>query len=277
LDKKEEILRLLYEHRDGLGHNELRERFNEKVLRRWLPELLKTKLVNVEKMKVKGGRKKLHFLTPKGIEYVERNIMCERFMKRFVEFVDAYQPNEKLEALGQLFKDMFAHSQTLLYSGDVNAMKIFRATIKEPLKKYVNRELLEAKETILEEGRGSGMEYCDPVFAIRRFSIGFIWEDGVMAWDSGHFLNTHHRYVFEKFGIHSKKEIEEKNVEWLQKHKDKTEVMQKGERLKELQTRIDIIKKMVEAEINRPLEKRTLPNWFFSLPKDYGEYLEDVT
>jgi DNA-binding PadR family transcriptional regulator len=285
---RDKILKLLYDHPEGLCYREIgREGLGNKTLIKELPELEKEGLIRIEWRK----NEKLHFLTVKGKEYVERNIACEGFMKRFVKFVDAYQPNERLEALGQLFKDMFAHSQELLYSGQLDAMRIFRAAIKEPLKDYMNRDILESKEAILEEGRGSGKVYCDPRLNMERsFPVGFVYEDAVTAWNSDHYLNSHHRYFFEKLGIHSKEEIEKKNEEWLEKHKDKSEVAQRNERLKELRIRLDIFRKIAEAEITEPiptsdleeavieaLKKRKLPNWFFNLPKDYGDYLEDVT
>jgi DNA-binding PadR family transcriptional regulator len=78
---KDRILRELYTNQGGLGHNELREVIHEKSLRRWLPELEKEKLIEVARVRVRGGRKHLHKLTAKGVEYVQRNRLSENFLR----------------------------------------------------------------------------------------------------------------------------------------------------------------------------------------------------
>ena len=93
VSNRERILRELYKKREGLGHNDLRQIIHEKSLRRWLPELKKENLIEIKKVKVKGGRKHVHKLTLDGIAYVQRNLLCESFLSQLLELYETHPPN----------------------------------------------------------------------------------------------------------------------------------------------------------------------------------------
>jgi hypothetical protein len=324
---KNDILLALYNNRQGLGHNELRnEGINPSNLHKWLspknPQLVHEGLVRIEKTKVKGGMKKLHFLTQKGIDYMNRHVTGSQYLKRFFKVYDAATPSEKLQGLEKIYQDLFKlaydqlinenRSEFLRGLNDVQVLAIIdllnEAWIskKDVLSEHIkNREEILKRigetETVLDRFEFSG-EYVFQYVRRRQYPLEFIIEDGKAAWNNGHYLNRHHRYVLEKLGLHSKEEIKEKNSAWLAKHDGiaKNSTQHKNivrgeirERLTDLRNQIESLPPKQkggkitmqdgkEYEIKEPSEKyKALPNWMLRLKNgdfnSYGDSLWDVS
>lgn len=92
MDNRDKILRLLFENREGLGYNELKQLVYEKSITKYRPELLRSGLVTIKKVKTRGGIKYLHMLTSEGIRYVEKSIFNENFLKMFLTLREKNPP-----------------------------------------------------------------------------------------------------------------------------------------------------------------------------------------
>ena len=160
----------------------------------------------------------------------------------------------------------------------------------------VNASWLTKKEDMLKRNIFSG-KYLFPIFTRESYPLGFIVEDANVAWDKGHYLNAHHRYVLEKLGLHSKEDIEKRNVEWLKKHEKYDLEVVKGElrdRLNELYIQIEklqpiqknrkiLMQNGKEYDIKEPLEPdvyeryvKIFRSWMSNIPKDYGSHRWDI-
>jgi len=265
----EDLIRVLYEYGEH-GVRDLREFFSYKYLDRWLPEVIAMGLVDVKEVIGKGGRKKVHFLTSKGVTYAELHVTKLRICDNLDKFIEPYTPEQKLQILGRLFGDMFEYASSLFLSGkNVDMMRVFRDAIQLPVKAFLNKQILDDKEYIIKTLEGHGEFppdlYCDILFIQRQFSLPFIIRDADLAWNLNHYLNSHHVYILTLLGIHSKEEIEQKNKVWLEKNRDAIEphsVWQK-KALKELERRKEALREIM------------------NVPKDYGKtsitFYNDIT
>jgi len=261
---RNKILRLLYENREGLGHNEMKADVGEKTLRKWIPELKRKKFIKIDDVKGLGGTKHVHVLTLKGIEYVERNVVSEKFLKRFLELYDAYSEEERLKILSQIFRDMF---ESFVWYGSLDNVKRFHNAIESEVKDFLNNNLFDLKKKEMVklfkskdmEQRGFGGSYHAPFYGIRDMRVGFILKDLKIAWELGHYLNRHHVYLSTKLGLSPSKEIKDRNEKWLQQHK-----LSRDEDVKEeIRERIELF-------------KQQFPEWIKFIPSDYGNFIKDI-
>lgn len=271
---RDDIIRVLYEYREGLGFNELRAFFPKyERLKQALDDLIYDGLVAVKQVNVKGGKKNLHFLTERGLNYAEMHVTRLRIYERFEELLKHYNEDEKFQILGQVFKDMFEYASTLFVSGKrLDIMQGFRDAIQTPVKEFLNKPLLDDKEFIRQyfekDERIPTGTYYDPVFLLRKFPLAFIVRDCRLALELNHALNVHHGILLALCGFLTKEEIEKRNVEWLEKHKGMTEVQIREAVLKEINTRKSLLKEFSVILTGK--------KGGFSL-EDYGNSLSDVT
>jgi hypothetical protein len=235
LSPKDRILYALYKERNGLGFNELVQKYelHGKYVKVFADckkgKLFKDGYIECKKVTGKGGVKDVRMITEKGVEYVERNIVgLEVGARNILMFAQARTEKEKFACLGLVFKDMFEYASSLFKSGKrLEMMRVFRDTIQTPVKEFLNKQVLEDKEYIAKFQNGKGTlppdDYYDPTFILRQFPLAFIIRDTQLAWELNHYLNSHHVYLLTKLGIHTKEEISEKNKKWEQEHKTKTE------------------------------------------------------
>lgn len=279
----DEILRYLYEHgEEETCHNDLRRApFSPNSLKKYVGsrkekgELIKQGFITAEDVKLK----RIYNLTSKGIARAQ----CERFMKRFVRFVDAHKGKEQLKMLTQLFKDLFECAHENFLTGKIESFRVLFDSLSMSIMDELNKEWLWKKDDMLKRSEITGV-YVFPEFKSNdKRSLAFIEGDGELAWVRGDYLSTNHRYVLEKLNRHSKEDMEKRNSEWLKKHggQHSNPLV-----LKELQERVEKIKGMIKSLHSIPEEGlpypsgktpyKTISNWMINLPKDYGDSIWDT-
>ena len=254
---------MLSENPNGLGYNELKLKIYEKSLRKWLPILLNEGLIRVEKIRVKGGEKKLHIITDKGKEYLKRNRTIYH-LERFIEEFDKLPKVDRVKTFSKIFRDMF---ESFVWYGSIDNIRKFHNAIESEVKDFLNGDLFDLKKKEMVElfnskdmeQRGFGGSYHDPSYGIRVICLGFILKDLKIAWELGHYLNGHHVYLLTKLGIFPPKEIKDRNEKWLQQHK---------------LSRDDDVKKEIRERIE--LFKQQFPEWIELIPSDYGNFIKDI-
>jgi len=248
---------------NGLGYNELKLKIYEKSLRKWLPVLLNEGLIRVEKIRVKGGEKKLHIITGKGIEYLKKSRIMYH-LEKFIEDFDKLSKVDRVKAFSKIFRDMF---ESFVWYGSLDNVKRFHNAIENEVKNFLNSDLFDLKKKEMVklfkskdmEQRGFGGLYHDPFYGVRIMRVGFILKDLKIAWELGHYLNRHHVYLSTRLDVFPQKEIKDRNEKWLQQHK---------------LSRDDDVKEEIQERIE--LFKQQFPKWTRFIPLDYGNFIEDI-
>lgn len=271
MTNKERVLRILSDQikkgikpkKRGLGYNELKLKVYEKSLRKWLPLLLKENLIRIEKIPVRGGQKKLHIITDKGREYVKRRRIVYQ-LERMIEEFDKLSRFDKLKAISKIVRDVY---EVFVWHGSLDDVRNFHEAIENEVKDFLNNDLFDLKKKEMValfkfkdmEQRGFGGWYHDPSYGTRVMRVGFILKDSKIAWELGHYLNSHHVYLLTKLGIIPLTKIENRNKKWLQEH--------------ELSRYDDIRQEMVQRI---ELFKGRFPEFINFVPSDYGIFSKDM-
>lgn len=299
LSPKDRILYALYKERNGLGFNELVQKYelHGKYVKVFADckkgKLFKDGYIECKKVTGKGGVKDVRMITGKGVEYVEKNIVgLEVGARNVLMLAQARTEKEKFECLGLVFKDIYKYASARFMSGKrLDMIGVLFDVLSMAIMNDINEFWLSKKDDMLKHNVYDG-EYVFPEFTRNNTRpLGFIVQDAKSAWEKCHYLNTHHRYVLEQLGIYSKEEIENKNKEWLEKHGKydvtvvKTEIR---DRLEEFDIQIETLQpvqkngKIVmqngkEYDIKEPPETYIqTPDWMRHIPQDYGNSLWDI-
>lgn len=216
LNGKDRILLLLYEHRDGLSYNQLRNFVHPNTKKKYMPELIEEKMVKVNHPIGLGGTKDVYILDSSGVKYVERNLDVEKMVKDVLELYEEHSEDGKLKILSKIVQKLF---MVFLFKPDFEKSypKLVKA-IEKPVKEILNKKLFEFKRAIVDGIYDNDLLYYDTAFHVNQMYVKFIIEDSILAFRLKHYLNSHHIYFLTRLYEYSREEIEKENRNWLKGH-----------------------------------------------------------